>query len=209
MKKIVISLILTMNFAFAGDDIDGTKIPQYFAAALVQADLELDAETLVAWSSEVEGDELEVKFLNTQGLKVSYGCHVHEGEDEIECHEEGDVVSTGQEQEKDEEMTLEEMQEIHAKAMEKVIKRITREGSSESEITATKLWLHEDSDSDHDHGVNIWTKVNYNLNGTAKTRWVVCHEHGHSHSFSPVLRNSDEVKCHWSAEQNVEGEPEL
>jgi hypothetical protein len=179
MKNLLItaSVLFSVNsFAVTGTDLLNAR-----DAAISEASVELDIDTVTAFEVTPESsDEILVAFKAGEEVH-NYGCHFH-GTD-MACHEEDDdhhVAKSG-------ESGFEHLEEGHVAAMAKLEKTLTRRGSDLSSVKSIKAWKLDNADSDgHEHGADVWTKVIYDLNDREYTVFVQCHEHGHG-----------EMACHY------------
>ncbi len=183
LNSILISFLLlsiASNNSFA-DELDGKSISPATNFALSQAIVEVDENSIFAWKAELEGDEIEVKILNTNDIRLTYGCHVHGNS--IDCHQEG-IKEGKNDYDIDDEMTLNTIKSVNNQALQKLSKTLKRQGASLAAMTAVKVWVGSHGSGDHDHGADIWTKVNYNLKGEARKVFIQCHQHGSDSKFS-------------------------
>ncbi len=192
----MLALLVLSTPAFAGE-VSGLDLSTAVNKSLDEASVEIDVDSITAWESSVEDHEVEVKFLNEDGVKLTYGCHFHG--DTMACHEEHFDQDHNH---KNLEKGLSYIQTAHNAAVAKFSKTLARKGVDFSVVNSLKVWLdggdhdHKVSD-DHDHGSDVWSKFNYTLDGKDATVFVLCHTHGDESEFS----------CHYS--RTGEDEPNL
>ena len=195
-KWIIIFGFLILNFqTVVASSVNGLDLPSATDQAIADISNEIDKDSIFAWESSVQEDEVIVKFINTDGIQAKYGCHDHDKE--MVCHEEL-FRQTDDRHRKDPEVTADFIRSGHLEALSKFKRTLQRRGKDLSVVTAIKVWTHEEGDDDggHEHGVDVWTKIKYNT-GTPSTIFAVCHVHGDDKSFS----------CHYR--RGAEGEPTL
>ncbi len=160
-------------------------------SALAEAAMEVDKDSIFAWESELEQGEVVVRILNEDGVQLSYGCHHHGPH--MSCHEES-INQGHQHYHKDSAVTLDFVKSGHRAALAKFEKTLQRQGKGLSVMSLLKVWVHEDGhgENGHEHGPDVWTKINYSLNGSHRTIFILCHTHGHDRDFSCHYRNSGE-----------------
>ena len=189
-----LTLLLQAN-TFAST-INGLQLLPATNASLLEASVEIDENSITAWETVLESqEEVVVKIINTDAIQLGYGCHLHG--DSLACHEEHHGHGDNR-QVKDPSVTLDFIKKAHLVALNKFEKAMVRNGADLSVATSYKVWTHKDDHSDgHGAGTDVWTKINYSLNGQAKEIFVLCHVHGSELDFA----------CHYSKEG--EGEPTL
>ncbi|MGB0452997.1 MAG: hypothetical protein ACPGJV_04710 [Bacteriovoracaceae bacterium] len=194
MKLFTAVLLALFSHSLFASQLSGKDISAAFDAALVEASVSIDKDSIIAWQSEVDDHEVEVKILNEHDVKLTYGCHQHLPNPAMVCHEEF-VGQGNNHQHKDADITFDFVQKGHTAAVTKFEKTMKRRGKDLSILSAVKVWIHEDDHGGghgHDHGPDVWTKLNYELDGTASAIFVICHVHGHDDHFSCHYSNTGE-----------------
>jgi len=191
MKNILI--LSTILFSFNSWSANGAKLLAARDAAIEEASVELDLDTILAFEITPEGEEIEVAFKDANETHV-FGCHFH-GND-MACHEEGDDHKALKSEE-----GFEHIEEGHNAGLEKLEKTLRRRGSDLNALKSIKVWKLEDGTGDdgHEHGADVWTKVTYDMNEKEVTVFIQCHEHED--------KSEEGFACHYK--RKGKGEPEL
>ena len=183
--------LISISYCLYASSLSGKDLPAASDSALIEAAMEVDGDSIFAWESELEREEIVVRILNEDGVQLSYGCHHHGPQ--MSCHEES--LHQGQQHyHKDSAITLDFIKSGHQAALAKFEKTLQRQGKDLSVMSLLKVWIHEDGhgENGHEHGPDVWTQINYSLNGSHRTIFVLCHTHGHNSDFSCHYRNSGE-----------------
>jgi hypothetical protein len=189
MKHYLITLMAIFCLNSQAKDLSGLDLQSSIDAALTEASFEMDANSIFAWTAVVEKDEIVVSVLNTNDMKLTYGCHEHGPA--IDCHEEDHDQGT-EVFVKDEAVDFNYMKTAFSTAVSKFTKTLQRRGLDFSAVESVKVWTTDESGHGHghghDHSSDVWTKFHYELNGQEKEIYVQCH----------IEAGETDFACHYS-----------
>ena len=70
-----------LNFqTVVASSVNGLDLPSATDQAITDISSEIDKDSIFAWESSVQEDEVIVKIINTDGIQAKYGCHDHDKE---------------------------------------------------------------------------------------------------------------------------------
>lgn len=188
MKWLIASLFLLVMSVQASDFVIGDA----YLSALDEANVELDVESIVAFSATEIADEVEVAVLGTlngQSTVLNYGCHSHNST--IDCHKE-DVSHFNSEN--NFQNGFNDFLKIHQIAVKKFETTLIQRKQNLSSIVFVKVWKNAGTSDHETNSLDIWTRFDFKQNNTIRSVFVQCHEH-----------TVADVACHYR--QLAENEP--
>lgn len=188
MKLILLACFLAVSSLQATEFVLGNA----FQAALGDAQVELDNESIEAFSARLLNQAVDVQILgslNAQKKVLKYECDQHG--DHFDCHGEEDNhfnknVMNG--------LGLKNLLDLHNVALKKFEATLLQRNQNLSSIIFLKAWKTEGTNDHATTSVDVWTRFDYNQNNSIRTVYVQCHDHG-----------SGAIACHYK--QSAVNEP--
>lgn len=148
--------------------------------------------SVLAYRAQKVDQELLVDVLakfDGESFAVTYDCHTHG--DHMDCHDLYDQVFQTQLK------TSTELSFLRAgehSALELVSDRL------KDKLTSYKVWAFENGDVDHGGELEAWVRFDFDLDGSSRHFFVMCHEHGHESAGDDHDHDDDhddhDLDCH-------------
>ena len=189
MKWIFLTCLLA---SFTSTQASEFVLDDAFQVALEDAQVELDKDSIEAFSARLVDQVVDVQILGTlndQKKVLKYECDQHG--DHFDCHGEGDNhfnknVMNG--------LEFKNLLDLHNVALKKFEATLRQRNQNLSSIIFLKAWKTEGTNDHATTSKDVWTRFDYNQNNSVRTIYVQCHDHG-----------SGAIACHYK--QSAVNEP--
>lgn len=190
MKRLFLIFCFSLSISSQAADF---ALGEAYTSALEDAQVELDHDSIQAFSAKFTGPEISVNIrglLNGQEKILKYGCDRHGSQ--IVCHNEGEdhLVSSLIPS------AFQNFLAIHNVAVKKFEATLLQRNQNLSSVVQLKTWQTEGTEDHAITSMDVWTRFDFKQNNSVRTVYVQCHDHG-----------AGEIACHYK--QTAVNEPAL